>query len=102
MVELKNCFRCKQTKTYLDFHKNNSRKDKLNFYCKECYNKQAREKYSSEKTVDRKRKSRYGVDTLWYDEQVIKQNNKCAICKRTQKLCIDHNHETSKSARITL
>ena len=42
-------------------------------------------------------KHRYGLSLEQYNELAMKQNHKCAICKKIYKrrrLCVDHNHKT--------
>lgn len=80
--------------------------------CKKCTN--SREKADREALnpnqklirLERKRsaqfKCRYGINQIGYDRMIAEQNGRCAICgsepsrhsKRTQKLYIDHDHET--------
>lgn len=41
----------------------------------------------------------YGLNQEIYDQILLKQEGKCAICKisfKNEKPCIDHNHETGK------
>ena len=39
---------------------------------------------------------KYGLDEGGYAKMVIKQKEKCAICKRKRPLCVDHDHKTGK------
>lgn len=49
-------------------------------------------------------RNQYGVSIEWYNEQLEKQNGRCAICNQLptarkdglQKLYIDHNHKTNQ------
>lgn len=43
----------------------------------------------------------YGISLVEYEEMLLKQNNKCAICKVdksefSKRLCVDHCHKTGK------
>jgi|WetSurSiteA1Bulk_404760.scaffolds.fasta_scaffold13409_3 hypothetical protein len=49
-------------------------------------------KYNFKKDI----KLRYGLKEEDYNKLVFKQKNKCCICKRHKKLCIDHDHLTGK------
>lgn len=37
---------------------------------------------------------RYGISLDKYNQMCDSQNNKCAICKRSRKLVVDHSHKT--------
>lgn len=42
---------------------------------------------------------KYGINLKEYNELVLSQNNKCAICKQEElgkSLAVDHNHETGE------
>lgn len=44
-------------------------------------------------------KSKYGLSLDQFDEMVIRQNHKCAICGsilKEKKRCVDHDHKTGK------
>lgn len=56
------------------------RRHKANGLCVSCY----------------KIKTRYGVDYVWYKQQLEIQNHRCAICQKEKQLVIDHDHKTDK------
>lgn len=41
-------------------------------------------------------KVKYGLTIEEYNEMYIEQKGKCAICKESGKLFVDHNHKTNK------
>lgn len=48
-----------------------------------------------------KLKTKYGISLEEYNDKLIKQNHKCAICgvdeiEQNRNLCVDHNHKTGK------
>lgn len=54
---------------------------------------------------DRALRYAYGIDSAWYDAQLIKQNHTCAICGKPEnkttngkvlRLAVDHCHDTGK------
>ena len=68
--------------------------------------KKANKKYISTpkgKEAQRKSKlkSKYGLSPEEYDNKLVKQNHKCAICgldetENKKKLAVDHDHSTGK------
>lgn len=54
------------------------------------------QKKHPEKVKVRDLKRRYGISGIDYQKLVNNQNGKCAICKRTLPLNLDHNHETGQ------
>jgi hypothetical protein len=55
-------------------------------------------KKHSEKFLAYRREWRYGINKDTFDQQMIAQKRRCAICRtkftRNADACIDHNHET--------
>ena len=41
-------------------------------------------------------KYQYGITLAEFDAMLLSQNNRCAICQDTGKLCVDHCHNTGK------
>ena len=86
-------------------------RDKMRAYSKSHYqrNKEALTKKHAEHYAENKSdyamrakrnnlKRKYGISLELYDQLVIDQNNKCAICSADfigkMKPCVDHNHIT--------
>ena len=98
---MKYCPRCKQTKDFLDFHKNKSRADGLQAECKSCTIERACARKRPERKIqDRIRHKNnklkdYGV-TETIQELEESQSHKCAICGKLADLHIDHCHLTNK------
>lgn len=75
-------------------------KEKLSSYYSEYY----QEHKDKKKAYDRRYsiKSKYGVELDWYDEQLKRQNGRCAVCGMTEPgtasgyFCVDHNHATGQ------
>lgn len=77
---LRVCKKCKREKSVEDFHPHKLGK---RHECKMCTNL-------------RQRLNMYNLSVKDLEELVTAQNNKCAICGRVGKLCIDHNHNTGR------
>lgn len=116
-MKLKSCARCKKSLPLSKFFKDNQKSSKLTSLCKSCMmiyrakyvrnNIEKIRKYGRDynfKDKDRaknwKLKFDHGITLDVFKEMLIKQNNKCSICKRSftnkVKPCVDHNHETKK------
>ena len=105
----KSCTICEQTKTLSQYYVNKQTKDGRNYRCKECENKVRMERYNNNPDRDRWRqlKRRFNLESHEYNELLIKQEGKCAICKQPEssidtrnnicrKLAVDHCHKTGK------
>lgn len=109
---MKQCTVCKETKHIDNFYNNKRTKDGKAYRCKECdslarhkwaENNPERQAYSAR---NRRLKYIYGVDIPWYESQLAKQNNCCAICGTTENktsgdrqdwnFAVDHCHDTGK------
>lgn len=108
---MKKCNRCGVAKSLDDFHKNKSSKDGHGTRCKPCsaaYNKEwqarnpekAREswKKSFAKTYDpvRNKVRKYGLTVEEFNDMVLGQESRCAICNEERELHIDHCHSSGK------
>ncbi len=103
----KKCSQCHQKKARTQFNRNSSKRDGLDYTCREC-----RESYrlywyekNHAKVRDKDMYRRYGITKEEYDLLLEKQNGVCAIFKqletktvkrsgRVWPLAVDHNHET--------
>ena len=80
----KQCPSCGVVKFASSFYVSKSRSQGLESYCKTCLSR-------------RKKKSKYGLDAENLDKLITNQNERCAICGRSQDimaLCVDHDHIT--------
>ncbi len=123
---MKNCSYCKQNLSCNMFPKNKTTKDGLSYYCKSCAVKKTMESRNREKTINpltgrtnyTKKyneyavnskeylrnivlKNKYKITLKTYNEMLIMQNSKCAICTRhidelPKTLDVDHCHTTGK------
>lgn len=123
---MKTCTKCKEIKPLTEYHNDKSKRDGLREQCKECRCKHPKivhknciacgdsflaegyakaQKYCGEKC--QRMHLRYGINEYKYEDLLISQNYKCAICnneetsidKRTGKvyeLAVDHCHKTGQ------
>ena len=42
-------------------------------------------------------RSRFGVSTEWYREQLARQDGRCAVCHAPPPLHVDHDHSTGRA-----
>jgi hypothetical protein len=99
------CCKCDSVKSVNDFCKNKTTYNGLSTYCKPCGRLLCRASGSTP-NVKRARKAwalkkKFGISISEYEEMIIKQENRCAICGKTEKenktkLSVDHNHITGR------
>jgi hypothetical protein len=96
----KRCPMCREDKPAKEFYSNAGRADWLSVYCKTCWSQDAKYSYLSDKDKarDRRLRARYGITLSEYNELLVAQGNKCAICGRKASdfkipLSVDHSHE---------
>ena len=57
-----------------------------------------------EKSVGRRkdymRKHRYGIDPEQHARLIVEQDDRCFLCKKAAKLCVDHDHETGNVRKL--
>lgn len=101
----KYCPKCSTNKPVLEFYNSKSSKDKHSSYCKKCQNLRstsyARENKDKIPTLGYTLKRRYGITTKDYEQMLIKQEFKCAICGTLKcpsgrNFAVDHDHTTKK------
>jgi len=111
-MNTKTCRGCNQEKPLSDFGIDRSRKDGLNYRCRECFSKNdksykrsAESRAAAHKAFKARnpgyfqnymRQRKYGLTTEQYQEMAQAQGNKCAICQVEKPLVIDHDHGTGK------
>lgn len=113
--QTKHCNRCHRTLPVTAFHKDKSKPDGRNAYCKECNCRHSNTWYhqNPEKArAQRQRyyqghkeefwaanlRSRFGLSVENFMTVLEAQQHKCAICCGvfTSRPCVDHDHETGE------
>lgn len=101
----KSCSRCKMIKPYEDFSTHPRYKSGRQSNCRKCSNENNRIWGAANR--DKKRLSElkfrvksFGLTLEELNDRIVKQDNKCAICKNSQPdgkmLAIDHDHITGQ------
>ena len=100
MADLKECSRCLETLSSEFFSKDKRAKSGLQSRCKSCDKVVKKEKadYYREWHLQNK----YNISSSDYDDMLIEQKGKCAICAieekhcENQRLAVDHDHGTGE------
>lgn len=101
-METKTCTKCQSDKPLNQYTKYRKSKDGLSHWCKDCQVENQRKwvKRNPTKRQAQLRKSRYNLSDDSYQELILKQEGKCAICQteldKTAKKVVDHNHVNGK------
>lgn len=79
----------------LEFRKKRQAKDKLyrathRHICNACHKRN----YTTEKGRKWNLKHVYGISPEDKESLLLKQGGKCALCQKTKRLVVDHNHDT--------
>ena len=93
---MRTCSRCKTLKSREAFHRNLSRCDGLQSQCKPCAKistKEYHERYPGKERNWRLLRE-YGITADQYLALSAAQEDRCFICQRKMKLCVDHDHLT--------
>jgi hypothetical protein len=96
------CKTCTLIKPFSEFYTHKNSKDGHINHCKTCISEKRKKEYCSEKTRSHNLKSKYKINLEIYEEMLIAQNYRCAICNTTdpgdyhQNFCVDHDHNTGK------
>lgn len=108
---MKTCRSCGVEKSFDAFSLDKRRRDGRSFYCKDCANKKARDRYNEkrsdpewyrleqEKERDRHLRRTFGINSEQYNQMLDRQHGKCAICLTTEcksgyAFAVDHCHAT--------
>ncbi len=99
MINLKQCSRCKKTKSLYQFHKNKSKKDGYNHYCKECVKeyKKKNKKYYLDYAKQYKKNNKEKI-TIY--NRKYKKINKEKIKKQNKQYRLN-NQEKCRELRIS-
>lgn len=112
---MKTCITCQRSSNVVEFYRLKS--GKLDCYCNSCRKTKNREWRLSHLQTEREKEriwrnnnkekrdlysrknqlKEYGITIEQYNNLLVKQENKCAICKRDKSsfhksLCVDHDH----------
>lgn len=106
------CSTCKQKLPTSEFYKSIERKQGIKAQCKQCYDKNRKDRYKTDEpyrkkliqnSLDSKRKNQLGVSREQYKLLLESQNYCCAICQllldKSSKRAsghLDHCHTTGK------
>lgn len=95
----KRCPHCGETKPAEGFYWHKGY-DRLCSWCKTCIRKDGKRYPESQK--DSALRNLYGLNLAKYNDLLVAQAGKCAICgtedpgKRSKFFCVDHSHATGK------
>ena len=89
---MKHCSTCNTLKPLDDFHKRTYSSGKIGTQhnCKSCSTVVRRKHYKPHASI------KYKLNLSWEEVQEITSPGKCAACGSTNRLCIDHDHETNE------
>lgn len=88
---LKRCSWCKKEKPLEDFSTSPTGRFGRHNHCRECAREYGRNLYRRDGLY-----RRYGITKQFYEQEVKKQNGKCAICAVREIKHIDHDHTTNQ------
>lgn len=104
---MKQCSKCKKSKSESEFKLDKRVKSGLQAACKVCNYSLRAKNYDNYRKTERSREmKKYGITLEKYEEMLAQQNNYCAICKRDKsfslysRLCVDHNHTTEQVRQL--
>lgn len=98
----KYCYVCRRILPDESFAKNSTKPGEIRPECRECDNKQRRERKQKEKQRDpdavrhKYLMKKYNISLDRYNEMVKEQNGLCWICEQEADLVVDHDHETEE------
>lgn len=115
---MKTCTVCNENKPYSEYYKSSREKDGYGYRCKLCDNAARKKSRNRDKPVSENKTKlgykrrwlfyKYGLDSGDYENMLVAQNYKCAICGTSNprgegvesdkelSFSVDHNHKTKK------
>jgi hypothetical protein len=94
------CNGCKEVKSTSEFYKDSSKRlTGLSTRCKDCHEKSRKLESRKRKLKDWSLRKNYGISIENYEEKLLFQRSKCAICQGEitfTTACVDHCHSTGK------
>lgn len=107
------CTRCRDWKSWEDFHRKKTGHNGYSAQCKMCTNRAVassrRVNLDASRRAERERKdrtganykARYGITRDEYEEMARAQGNACAVCGNDEKrLVVDHEHASGKVRKL--
>ena len=85
---MKTCTACGIEKPFSDFYKRGSGHQSK---CKDCQRELRRKYYKPHSKI------KYQLGLSWDQVQEITSSGKCEACGSTNRLCIDHDHQTNEA-----
>lgn len=105
-IECQICSGCKAARPLSEFGRNKSRPGGYSYRCKPCARVSVNAHYRKHSSKSARRRSilkkRFGITPEQYNQMVIEQTGRCAICKTMDPghgyahFPIDHDHATGK------
>ena len=92
----KPCPRCKLKKPFEEWTKHKNRPNGVGGYCKICNKEKWLEWRTNNPDAHRRAwlKRKYKITLEQYKDILDFQNGTCALCDKTEGLCVDHDHST--------
>ena len=89
---MKHCSTCNTEKALTEFHKRTLRSGKIGHQskCKACSTKSRKQYYKPHSKI------KYQLGLSWEQVQEVTSPGKCEVCGSTDRLCIDHDHQTDE------
>lgn len=101
---MKNCSLCKQTKDFLLFNKNKSRKDGLNNICRDCSRLKSRDYYLANRELHKKNTIRRSKEQKSKSKEFLLEflkKNPCVVCGEADPVVLEFNHLRDKKDDVS-
>jgi len=97
---MKNCVMCKESKEFLEFHKNKKRKDGYNNICKLCRKEYHSEWYKNNKecVIEHGKKNKNNLHSYIFDYLT---KNSCVDCGESDPIVLEFDHQKDKEFNIS-